>query len=289
MWHPDAVASPQLRRDGVRAPAPSGASKVPYRITAYFWIIKILTTAMGEALADFLAFRYSPVLAGVVGTVVFAVALVLQFRARRYRVWIYWFAVAMVAVWGTLAADGLHIKLGVPYALSSAFFAVCLAAVFIAWYATERTLSIHSITTPRREVFYWATVLATFALGTAVGDLTATTLHLGFLTSGLMFTVLICLPALAYWKLGLNSVLAFWIAYVLTRPLGASYADWLGVPHRYGGVGLGRGLVALILTIVIVGFVAYLAVTRKDVQPDETAQFSRAPVARHRRVTPHRQ
>lgn len=282
MWHPCAVASSQLRRDGVRVPTPTGPSKVPYRITAYFWIIKILTTAMGEALADFLALRYSPVLAGVAGTVVFAVALVLQFRARRYRVWIYWFAVAMVAVWGTLAADGLHIELGVPYAVSSAFFAICLAAVFIAWYATEHTLSIHSITTPRRELFYWATVLATFALGTAVGDLTATTLHLGFLTSGLMFTGLICLPALAYWKLGLNSVLAFWIAYVLTRPLGASYADWLGVPHHYGGVGLGRGLVALILSVVIVGFVAYLAVTRKDVQPGDTAA-SRAPAARHRR------
>jgi uncharacterized membrane-anchored protein len=281
------VASPQVRRDEVRVPATSGASKVPYRITAYFWIIKILTTAMGEALADFMALRYSPVLAGVVGTLVFAVALVLQFRARRYRVWIYWFAVAMVAVWGTLAADGLHIKLGVPYALSSAFFAACLVVVFVAWYATERTLSIHSITTPRRELFYWATVLATFALGTAVGDLTATTLHLGFLTSALMFTGLICLPALAYWKLGLNSVLAFWIAYVLTRPLGASYADWLGVPHRYGGVGLGRGLVALILSVVIVGFVAYLAVSRKDVQPGETAQAQaqapRPPAARHRR------
>jgi uncharacterized membrane-anchored protein len=277
------VASPQVRQNGVRVPAPSGVSKVPYRITAYFWIIKILTTAMGEALADFMAFRYNPVLAGVVGTLVFAVALVLQFRARRYRVWIYWFAVAMVAVWGTLAADGLHIKLGVPYAVSSAFFAVCLVVVFVTWYATEHTLSIHSITTPRRELFYWATVLVTFALGTAVGDLTATTLHLGFLTSGLMFTGLICLPALAYWKLGLNPVLAFWIAYVLTRPLGASYADWLGVPHRYGGVGLGRGLVALILSAVIVGFVAYLAVTRKDVQPEETVQASRAPGARHRR------
>lgn len=277
------MASPQVRRDRVRVPAASGPSKVPYRITAYFWIIKILTTAMGEALADFMAFRYSPVLAGVVGTLIFAIAMVLQLRARRYRVWIYWFAVAMVAVWGTLAADGLHIKLGVPYAVSSAFFAVCLTVVFVAWYATEHTLSIHSITTRRRELFYWATVLATFALGTAVGDLTATTLHLGFLTSGLMFTGLICLPALAYWKLGLNSVLAFWIAYVLTRPLGASYADWLGVPHRYGGVGLGRGVVALILTVVIVGFVAYLAVTRKDVEPDETARTSRPPGARHRR------
>jgi uncharacterized membrane-anchored protein len=279
------VASPQLRRSGVGVPAPYAPSKVPYRITAFFWIIKILTTAMGEALADFLALRYNPVVAGVVGTAIFAVAMVLQFRAPRYRVWVYWFAVAMVAVWGTLAADGMHIKLGVPYALSSTFFAACLVVVFVAWYATERTLSIHSITTRRREVFYWATVLATFALGTAVGDLTATTLHLGFLTSGLMFTGLICIPALAYWKLGLNSVVAFWMAYVLTRPLGASYADWLGVPHRYGGVGLGRGLVALILTVVIVAFVAYMAVTRKDVEPDDAGRGRAAQPgrARHRR------
>ncbi len=171
-----------------------------------------------------------------------------------------------------------------PYALSSAFFAACLAVVFAAWYFTERTLSIHSITTRRREVFYWATVLATFALGTAVGDLTATTLHLGYLTSGLMFTALICLPALAYWKLGLNSVVAFWIAYVLTRPLGASYADWLGVPHHYGGVGLGRGLVALILGVVIVGFVAFLAVTRLDTEDGQAGRGRPAAVpARHRR------
>ncbi len=284
VWHPGAVASPQLRRTAVRTPARYAASKVPYRITALFWIIKILTTAMGEALADFVALRYNPVVAGVAGTAVFVIAMVLQFRARRYRVWIYWFAVAMVAVWGTLAADGMHIKLGVPYALSSAFFAVCLVVVFAAWYATERTLSIHSITTRRREAFYWATVLATFALGTAVGDLTATTLHLGFLTSALMFTALICLPALAYWKLGLNSVLAFWIAYVLTRPLGASYADWLGVPHRYGGVGLGRGLVALILSVVIVGLVAVLAVTRMDAEEGQGRRKRPAAVhVRHRR------
>ena len=261
------------------------ASKVP-QITVYFWIIKILTTAMGEATSDFFAFRYGPVAAGTLGTVVFVVALVIQFRARRYQAWIYWFAVVMVAVWGTMAADGLHIELGVPYAVSSAFFACCLAVVFITWYAVERTLSIHSITTPRRELFYWATVLATFALGTAVGDLTATTLHLGYLTSGLMFTGLIIIPALAYWKLGLNSVVAFWTAYVLTRPLGASYADWLGVPHRYGGLGLGRGLVALVLTVVIIGFVAYLAVTRKDVEPGAATQASRSSrpaAARHRR------
>jgi uncharacterized membrane-anchored protein len=276
------VASPQLRRTGVSVPAQYAASKVP-QITVYFWIIKILTTAMGEALADFLAFRYGPVLIGVIGTVAFVAALVLQFRVRTYMAWAYWFAVAMVAVFGTLCADGMHIVLHVPYTISTTFFGVALAVVFVAWYAVEGTLSIHSIYTPRREAFYWLTVMATFALGTALGDLTATTLGLGFLASGIMFTVFIAIPALAYWKLRMNAIFAFWFAYVLTRPLGASYADWLGVGHSHGGVGLGRGLVALILSVVIVGFVAYLAVTRKDVDPDEPGRVSHAAHARHRR------
>ena len=278
------MATPQLRRDGPSAHPRQPASKVPEKITVYFWIIKILTTAMGEAFADFLAFRYGPVVTGVAVTVVFAAALALQFRTRRYRVWIYWFAVVMVAVCGTMVADGLHIELHVPYAASSTFFAVCLAVIFAAWYAAERTLSIHSITTPRREVFYWATVIATFALGTALGDLTATTLGLGFLASGILFTVVIAIPAVAYWKLRMNAVLAFWFAYVVTRPLGASYADWLGVPAAHGGVGLGRGLVALILTVFIVGFVGFLAVTRKDIAPSAVTAPQRAPApARHRR------
>lgn len=281
------MTSPQLRRTGVSVPAQYAASKVP-QITVYFWIIKILTTAMGEALADFLAFRYGPVLIGVIGTVAFVAALVLQFRVRKYMAWVYWFAVAMVAVFGTLCADGMHIVLHVPYTISTTFFGVVLAVVFVAWYAMEGTLSIHSIYTPRREAFYWLTVMATFALGTALGDLTATTLGLGFLASGIMFTVFIAIPALAYWKLRMNAIFAFWFAYVLTRPLGASYADWLGVGHSHGGVGLGRGLVALILSVVIVGFVAYLAVTRKDVEPDDgrrgrPAGRGRAPQAAHAR------
>ena len=259
-------------------------TKVP-EVTAYFWITKVLTTGMGEATSDYLVHRFNPEIAVVTGFTAFVAAMALQFSVRRYNSWVYWLAVVMVAVFGTMAADVLHVGLGIPYAVSTAFYAVVLAVIFVLWYRSEGTLSIHSIYTRRREVFYWATVLATFALGTAVGDLTATTLHLGFLTSGLMFTGLICLPALAYWKLGLNSVLAFWIAYVLTRPLGASYADWLGVPHRYGGVGLGRGLVALILSVVIVGFVAYLAVTRKDVQPYDAGPGRAAQPgrARHRR------
>ncbi len=276
------MASPELRGTGVSVSVQHAASKVP-QITVYFWIIKILTTAMGEALSDFLAFRYGPVVAGTVGTAAIVAALALQFRVRRYIAWVYWFAVAMVAVFGTMAADGMHIELGVPYTVSTVFFAVCLAVVFTAWYAVEGTLSIHSIYTPRRELFYWATVIATFALGTALGDLTATTLGLGYLASGIMFTVFILIPAVAYWKLRMNSIFAFWFAYVLTRPLGASYADWLGVGPAHGGVGLGRGVVALILSVVIIGFVAYLAVTRKDVDTDEVGQAPQAVHARHRR------
>ncbi len=292
------MATREVRQRGLTAPAQYRFSKVP-RITIFFWIIKILTTAMGEAFADFMALNYSPVLAGVVGTALFVLALVLQFRAKRYNAWIYWFAVSMVAVFGTLCADGLHIKLGIPYAVSSSFFAVCLIVVFVAWYLTERTLSIHSICTRRRELFYWATVCATFALGTAVGDLTATTFGLGFLASGIMFTGFILIPGLAWWKFRLNAVVAFWTAYVLTRPLGASYADWMGVAHRYGGLDLGRGHVAVYLTIVILGFVAYLAVTKVDVDHTEFGSVagqvpSRAPApapsrgpargpARHRR------
>jgi uncharacterized membrane-anchored protein len=277
------VATPQLRRGGLGVPAAYGPSTVPQKITVYFWIVKILTTAMGEAAADFLAFRYGPIPTGLAGSVVFALALVLQFRARRYQAWTYWFAVAMVAVFGTMCADGMHIVLGVPYVASSTVFAVALVVVFVAWYAVEGTLSIHSITTPRRELFYWAAVVATFALGTAVGDMTAVTLKLGFLASGIMFTVAILVPAVAYWKFRLNPVFAFWASYVLTRPLGASYADWLGVGHRYGGIGLGRGPVAVILTVVIVGFVWYLAVSRVDIQPLAAGRRPAPARARHRR------
>ena len=260
-------------------PVRHAMSKVP-QITAYFWITKVLTTGMGEASADYLAFRLGPVMAGTLGAIGLAVALALQFRARRYVAWIYWAAVAMVAVFGTMAADGLHIELGIPYVVSTPFFAVVLTVIFIAWYATEKTLSIHSIYTRRREAFYWATVMATFALGTALGDLTAITVGLGFLSSGFMFVVVIAVPAVGYWRLGLNSVLAFWFAYIVTRPLGASFADWMWVPHSRGGLGLGRGPVSLILTIVIIGFVGYLSVTRKDVEERAGARSPRR--GRHR-------
>ena len=265
------MATGQLRPDGTAAAARHGLSKVP-QITVFFWIVKVLTTGQGEATADWLFFRYGAVIAGGLGAIGLVVALVLQFRARRYVAWIYWLAVDMVSVFGTMAADGLHIKLGVPYDVSTPFFAIVLAVIFVVWYATEKTLSIHSIYTWRREAFYWATVMTTFALGTALGDLTAVTFRLGYLTSGVLFAVVIAVPAVAHWGLGMNSVLAFWFAYIVTRPLGASFADWLGVSHSLGGLGLGRGLVSLISTVIIIGFVGYLAVTRIDAEERATSQ-----------------
>jgi uncharacterized membrane-anchored protein len=199
------------------------------------------------------------------GAVGFAAALVLQFRARRYVAWIYWLAVVMVSVFGTMAADVLHVGLGIPYLVSTVFFTVVLAAVFVVWYRTERTLSIHRIDTRRRELFYWATVLGTFALGTAAGDLTATTLGWGYFGSGVVFAVAIAVPAVAHRRFGLGAIPAFWIAYVITRPLGASFADWMGVSTARRGLGWGTGPVTIGWLVAIVALVGYLMVTRTDV------------------------
>ncbi len=246
-------ASPTARR----------LSKVP-EVTAFFWIVKALTTAMGESTSDFLVHKLVPEIAVVLGGIGLVVALFLQFRARGYVAWRYWLAVAMVGVFGTMAADALHVGLGVPYIASSLFYAVALTVVFASWYASERTLSIHSIYTPRRELFYWAAVLATFALGTAVGDLTAVTFGIGYFASALLFAAAITVPAIGYWRFGLNAILAFWAAYVLTRPLGASIADWLAVSRARGGLDLGTGPVSLALAALIALFVVYLTVTRVD-------------------------
>lgn len=233
-------------------------SKVP-EITAFFWIVKLLTTAMGESTSDFLVYSINPYVAVVLGCMGLVAALALQYAAPRYVARIYWLAVLMVAVFGTMAADVLHIVLGVPYLYSSTLFAVALAVVFIAWYRSEKTLSIHSITTRRREAFYWATVIATFALGTATGDMTASTVGLGYFPSALLFAVLISLPSLGYLLFGLNDIVAFWFAYVVTRPLGASIADWLGKSHSLSGLGLGDGPVSLVFGLVFIGFVTYLS------------------------------
>ena len=242
--------------------------KVP-EITIFFWIVKLLTTAMGESTSDFLVFRINPYIAVTLGGIGFVIALWLQFSVRRYIPWVYWLSVAMVAIFGTMAADVLHIQLGVPYVISTVFFAIALAVVFTAWQKSEKTLSIHSINNHRRELFYWATVMATFALGTAAGDMTAVTLGLGYFSSGLLFAALIAIPALAYWKFGMNEVFAFWFAYILTRPLGASFADWAGKPHSVGGLGLGDGPVSFSLAILIIGFVAYMALNRQEARREQ--------------------
>lgn len=239
--------------------ARQGLKKVP-EITAIFWLTKLLTTAMGESTSDFLVKHIDPVVAVGLGGIALVAALSLQLVARRYIPWIYWLAVLMVAIAGTMAADVLHIRFGVPYAVSTPLFAVILAAVFLLWYRTEGTLSIHSIDTRRREYFYWAAVIATFAMGTALGDLTATTFHLGYLTSAILFAGLMLVPAVGYWRFDWNEVFSFWFAYVLTRPLGASVADWLGKPHSVGGMGLGDGLVALVFGIGIAACVRVMTV-----------------------------
>jgi uncharacterized membrane-anchored protein len=245
-------------------------SKVP-EVTAFFWIVKALTTAMGESTSDFLVHSLVPEIAVVLGGIAFVVALYLQFSQDRYVPWAYWLAVAMVGVFGTMAADVLHVGLGVPYIASTIFYAIVLAVVFRTWYLSEGTLSIHSIHTPRRELFYWAAVLATFALGTAAGDLTAVTLGIGYFGSILLFGAVIAIPALGYFRFGMNSILAFWFAYVITRPIGASVADWLAVSSARGGLALGTGPVSLVLAATIAGFVHYLARTGKDTPPDQGA------------------
>ncbi|RMI30689.1 hypothetical protein EBN03_21055 [Nocardia stercoris] len=225
---------------------------------------------MGESSSDFLVTGMDPAIAVVLGFLAFVAALALQLRARRYNAWLYWFAVVMVGVFGTMAADVMHVALGVPYPVSTAFYALTLAAVFVVWQRVEGTLSIHAVDTTRRELFYWAAVVATFAMGTALGDLTAYTLHLGYAASAALFAVLILVPAAGY-RLGWNPILCFWTAYVLTRPLGASIADWMGKPRDSSGLGLGDGPVVAVLGLAIVALVAYLAVTKSDVQQGESA------------------
>jgi uncharacterized membrane-anchored protein len=244
---------------------PSRLLRVP-EITAYFWIIKGLSTALGESTSDFLVRLLDPIPAVGLGFVAFVGALWLQFSMRRYVAGAYWFAVVMVGVFGTMAADVLHVGFGVPYVVSTIFYAIALTAVFLTWQRVERTLSIHSVDTARREAFYWAAVVATFALGTAAGDLTAITVNLGYFGSVLLFAAVILLPCAGYRWWGWNSIFAFWFAYVITRPLGASVADWLGKPVSVGGRGVGDGVVSLVLVLLIIALVGYLAATRRDVQ-----------------------
>ena len=263
----------KVNQDRPRSAFRHAASKVP-EVTVAFWVTKALTTGMGESSSDYLVHRLPPVIAVAIGAIALAIALVLQFAARRYVPWTYWLAVAMVGVFGTMAADVLHVGLGVPYLVSTAFFAVALAVIFGLWYGCEKTLSIHSIHTRRRELSYWAAVMATFALGTAAGDMTAVTFGWGFFVSGVVFTILFAIPLIAG-RFGVNEVLTFWAAYILTRPMGASFADWMGMPPERGGLGWGTGLVTVVWALAIVILVAVLAITRSDVDPaDRDAPLS---------------
>jgi uncharacterized membrane-anchored protein len=241
------------------------AAKVP-EIIVLFWVIKILTTAGGEATSDYLK-TYGNIVGGGTEVGLFVAGLVLQFGTRRYRALAYWFLAFAIAIFGTGVSDFLHLDVKIPYAGTTALWAVILAAIFWIWHRSEGTLSIHSITTQRREAYYWATVFATFALGTALGDFTATALGLGYLASGILFGIVILIPALAWWRFGLNDVVAFWCAYVVTRPLGASFADYISKPHGISGVNFGDGPTAVVFALVVVVLVLYLAVRRPDIQP----------------------
>ena len=245
-------------------------NKVP-EVTIYFWVIKVMATTVGETAADFLNDHLGLGLTGttlVMGALLVA-ALYFQFRARKYVPGIYWLAVVLISVVGTLITDNLVDNFGVALRTTTIIFSIALLATFTAWYANERTLSIHTIYTTRREGFYWGAVLFTFALGTAAGDLVAEGLDLGYWKSGLMFAGLIAVVAVAHFRFRFNPVLAFWVAYILTRPLGASLGDYLSQPRGDGGLGLGTvGTTALFL-LTILGVVMYLTKTRRDVtDPD---------------------
>jgi uncharacterized membrane-anchored protein len=235
-------------------PPSLASAKVP-EVTATFWLVKILTTGLGETTSDFLVRQFEPLLVIPIAGIALVAALAWQWLTPGFSKWRYWLAVALVAVFGTMVADAIHVVLGVPYFASTAGFAFVLVVLFTVWHASEQTLSIHSITTPRREAFYWSAVIATFALGTAAGDLTATSFGLGYFWSGVMFLVLFALPLLMRRMAGASEVGTFWAAYVLTRPLGASFADWIGVPASRGGLDLGTGLVSVVLAALAAAIV----------------------------------
>jgi uncharacterized membrane-anchored protein len=241
-------------------------NKVP-EITLFFWVIKILCTTVGETGADFLNTTLNLGLNGVtviMGTLL-AVTLFFQFKSKKYVPGIYWLAVVLISIVGTLITDNITDKLGLPLFITTIVFAVSLSIIFAVWYKKEKTLSIHTIITTRREAFYWLAILFTFALGTAAGDLLAETIHLGYLLSAIIFGVLIASVAISHFVFKVNAILAFWIAYILTRPLGASIGDYLSQDLDNGGLGLGTVITSMIFLATILSTVIYLMVTKKDV------------------------
>ncbi|MBK3565717.1 hypothetical protein [Streptomyces sp. MBT62] len=241
-------------------------NKVP-EITLYFWVIKVLCTTVGETAADLLNEKAGLGLTGVsvLMSALLAVVLVVQFRTAAYRASVYWLAVALISVVGTLISDNLTDNMGVPLETTTTVFGIVLAVVFVVWYRRERTLSIHSIDTTGREAFYWLAVLFTFALGTAAGDLVSERMDLGYWLSAVLFALAIAAVGIAHFALGLDAVWSFWIAYILTRPLGASIGDYLSQPTGDGGLGLGTVVTSVLFLAVVLGLVVFLTVTRKDV------------------------
>ncbi len=240
-------------------------NKVP-EITLYFWVIKILCTTVGETFADNLNENLGLGLTNtsyIMSAVLIAV-LVAQFRSRRYIPGIYWLAVVLVSVVGTLISDNL-VENGVALETTTIAFGACLVAVFATWYWSERTLSVHTIVTTKREAFYWLAILFTFALGTSAGDLLSEKLEMGYLTALAIFAGGIAVVAFLHFALRMNAILSFWLAYILTRPLGASIGDYLASPTEEGGLGLGTNLTSFIFLGTILALVVFLAVTKRDV------------------------
>jgi uncharacterized membrane-anchored protein len=243
-------------------------NKVP-EITIFFWIIKILATTVGETAADFLNtnLNLGLTITTFIMSALLLITLFFQFRSLKYVPWIYWLAVVLISVVGTLVTDNLVDNFGVSLETTTIIFSLILLATFVVWYLSEKTLSIHSIYTTKRESFYWLAILFTFALGTAAGDLAAESLNLGYLMSALIFAALIGVVTIAHYSFKLNAVLAFWIAYILTRPLGASLGDFLSQPRDAGGLELGTVGTSAIFLVTILILVIYLTKTRRDVIP----------------------
>ena len=246
------------------------SNKVP-EVTLYFWIIKILCTTVGETAADYLNSHLNLGLTGtsLVMGILLIVALFFQFNSNKYIPSFFWLTVVLISIVGTLITDNLTDNFGISLFTTTIIFAIALSITFSIWYMRERTLSIHSIVTSKREAFYWLAILLTFALGTAAGDLVAEQLKLGYLLTAVLFASIIGLVAIAYYRLNLNAVTAFWIAYILTRPLGASIGDFFSQAPSDGGLGLGTSVTSMIFLITILGLVIYLSFLRKKEGPTE--------------------
>jgi len=241
-------------------------NKVP-EVTIFFWIIKVLCTTVGETAADFLNDNLGlglTLTTFIVGALLI-VTLFFQFRSRQYVPGIYWLTVVLISVVGTLITDNLVDNFGVALRTTTILFSIALLATFAAWYRSEGTLSVHTIVTTKREAFYWLAILFTFALGTAAGDYVAEALNLGYLKSLVLFSAAIAVVAIAHYRFNMNAVLSFWLAYILTRPLGASIGDYLSQPKEDGGLGLGTTVTSLIFLTAILVLVIYLSVTKRDV------------------------